>query len=119
KPATFTAQAGIALRLLTPRDYYLVALDAAANTVAFNRIVDGKASQIIRADSDIATDEWHALQIRAEDERFTVSLDGKGLFTAYDTTLSRAGRIALWSKSENAARFDHITILPLAETKQR
>jgi hypothetical protein len=119
KPATAGGQAGIALRLLTPRDYYLVELDTAANTVAFDRVGGGEVAQIAQVEADIAVDTWHALQIRAEDERFTVSLDGKWLFTAYDTTLSRAGRIALWSKDGSAVRFDRIVILPLAESTQR
>jgi hypothetical protein len=119
KPATAGGQAGIALRLLTPRDYYLVELDTAANTVAFDRIGGGEVAQIAQVEADIAVDTWHALQIRAEDERFTVSLDGRWLFTAYDTTLSRAGRIALWSKDGSAVRFDRIVILPLAESTQR
>lgn len=117
KPAFTKAEAGIALRLRTARDYYLVQVDAAANTVAFDRIIDGKSEQIARAEPEIAVDEWHALQIRAEDERFTVSLDGKWLFTAYDATLRRAGRLALWTRAGSVTRIDHIAIVPLPEQR--
>ena len=48
--------------------------------------------------------------LRAESERFTVTFDGKVLYTASDKTFSGAGRVALWTKADSVTRFDQIEI---------
>jgi hypothetical protein len=35
------------------------------------------------------------------------------MFTAFDKTLSQAGRIALWTEGDSITRFDQIEIAPL------
>jgi hypothetical protein len=43
---------------------------------------------------------------------FTVSFDGKQLFTAQDNTITGAGRVALWTKADGVTYFDTIAIIP-------
>jgi hypothetical protein len=52
--------------------------------------------------------------LRAEGQRFTVSFDGRKLFSTTDKTFAGAGGVALWTKSDSVTRFDRfkITILP-------
>jgi hypothetical protein len=104
---------GVAMRLSSPRDYYLVEVDALKDRVLFSRVRNGASEEIVGVDADIASHSWHTLTVRAEDDEFVVSLDGSWLFTAFDKTLSRAGRIALWSKGDSITRFDQIEIAPL------
>ena len=87
--------------------------------MSFLLVSRGMATEIVGVDSDMAVDTWHSLTIRAEDERFMVSIDGNWLFTAYDPTLSRPGRIALWTNADAAIRFDRIAIAPLPVQEQR
>jgi hypothetical protein len=70
-------------------------------------------------DADIADNTWHTMAIRAEDDRFTVSLDGVWVFTAYDKTLFDPGRTALWTASDSSTRFDSIAITPLPASEER
>jgi hypothetical protein len=104
---------GVAVRLSSPQDYYLVQLEALKNRVVFSRVSDGEAEEIVGVDADIASYSWHALTVRAVDNEFTVSLDGTWVLTAFDKTLSQAGRIALWTKGDSITRFDQIEIAPL------
>jgi hypothetical protein len=62
---------------------------------------------------------WHTLTVRAKDNEFVVSLDGIWMFTAFDRTLSQAGRIALWAQGDGVTRFDSIAITPLAAAEER
>jgi hypothetical protein len=110
---------GVALRVMTPDTYYLVRADARRDRVLFLRSSNGETEEIAGVDADIADSSWHTLAIRAEDDRFTVSLDGVWLFTGFDKTLSRAGRIALWTKSDSVTRFDSIAITPLPAAEER
>jgi hypothetical protein len=104
---------GIALRLRTPNDYYLVQLDALRDRVLFSLVTDGVPEEIVGVDAGIASHTWHTLAVRANDDQFVVSLDGTWVFTGFDKTLSEPGRIALWTKGDSVTRFDQIEIAPL------
>ena len=110
---------GIALRLTSPDNYYLVETDARRDRVVFLRVVNGVAEEIVGVDADIASNEWHRLAVRAVDDEFVVSLDGVWAFTAFDKALSRAGRIALWTATDSVTRFDSITIAPPSPSAQQ
>jgi hypothetical protein len=89
---------GIAIRLTTPDDYYVVRANALEDNVNFYRVVKGRRSQIKGFDAKVATGQWHTLGLRAEGERFTVSFDGKPLFITEDEIFANAGKVALWTK---------------------
>jgi hypothetical protein len=87
---------GLALRMATPKDYYLVEVDALRNRALFLLVRNGLAEEI-------------TLAVRAQDDRFTVYLNGDWIFTAYDKTFPHAGRTALWAEPGSITRFDRIT----------
>jgi hypothetical protein len=104
---------GVAVRLSSPQDYYLVQVDALRDRVLLSRISGGESEEIVGLDADIASRGWHTLTVRAVDNEFTVSLDGIWIFTGFDKTLSQPGRIALWTKGDSVTRFDQLEIVPL------
>jgi hypothetical protein len=104
---------GVAVRLSSPQDYYLVQLDAKRDRVLLSLVHTGVSEEIVGVDADIASHAWHTLTVRAQDDEFVVSLDGIWVFTGFDKTLSQAGRIALWTKGDSVTRFDQIEIAPL------
>ena len=110
---------GVALRLSSLQDYYLVQLDALRDRVLFFRVSGGASEEIAGVDADIASHFWHTLTVRAVDNQFTVSLDGAWVFTAFDKTLSKQGRIALWTKGDSVTRFDSIAINVLSPSEER
>jgi len=102
--------AGIALRLTDPDNYYVVRANALEDNVRFYRVVKGSREQIEGANTKVSANEWHTLSLKAEGERFTVTFDGKQLYTATDRTFAAAGRIALWTKADSVTRFDRVEI---------
>ena len=104
---------GIAVRLLTPDDYYVVRANALEDNVRFYRVVKGRREQLQSFDIKVAGNRWHRLGLRAQGDRFTVSYDDKNLFTAVDKTFAEAGKVALWTKADSVTYFDTITITPL------
>jgi len=105
--------AGIAVRLVSPDNYYVARVNALEERVELVRVVNGKTEQIAGTETDVYRDHWHTLGIRVEDERFTVSIDGKLLFTAFDRTFLRDGQVALWTEEDNVTRFEEIEIAAL------
>lgn len=106
---------GIAVRLQTPDDYYVVRANALEDNVRFYRVVKGKREQLAGANTKVATNTWHTLTLKAEGDRFTVSYDGNEVYTARDETFAEAGKVALWTKADSVTYFDSLTIRPRPE----
>jgi hypothetical protein len=105
--------AGIAVRLADADNYYVVRANALENNVRFYRVVRGNRQQLASSDTRVTSNEWHTLTLRAEGDRFTVSLDGRQLFTATDRTFAGGGKVALWTKADSVTHFDKVTITSL------
>jgi hypothetical protein len=104
---------GVAVRLSDPDNYYVVRANALEDNVRFYRVVGGRREQLEGADTKVTANEWHQLGLHAEGEQFTITLDGRQLFTAVDRTFAGAGRVALWTKADSVTRFDRIEIKTL------
>jgi hypothetical protein len=104
---------GIAVRLLTPDDYYVARANALEDNVRFYRVVKGKREQLASANAKVTANQWHTLALKAEGERFTVSFDGNQMLSAQDHTFSDAGKVAVWTKADSVTYFDTISIRPL------
>lgn len=117
KPVSGTVDraGGIAVRLTGPNDYYVVRANALENNVRFYRVVKGNREQLGTADVRVPSNEWPALGLRAEGNRFTVSLNGKALYAVTDRTFESAGKVALWTKADSVTRFDRLEINTLSK----
>ena len=104
---------GIAIRLSDADNYYVVRANALEDNVRFYRVVKGRREELEGANTKVMANEWHQLGLRAEGERFTITFDGKQLFTAIDRTFTGAGQVALWTKADSVTRLDRIEIKPL------
>ena len=104
---------GIAVRLASPDDYYVVRANALENNVRFYKVVHGRRIQLEGIDIPVAGGQWHMLGLRAEGNRFTVSYDGRVVFAAEDDTYADTGQVALWTKADSVTFFDTIAITPL------
>ena len=105
--------AGIAIRVRDGDNYYVVRANALEDNVRFYRVVQGRREQLEGANIKVTPNEWHTLGLRAEGERFTVTYDGKTLYSAADKTFAAAGNIALWTKADSVTRFDQIKVTTL------
>ena len=104
---------GIAVRLASANNYYVVRANALEDNVRFYRVVKGKREQLAGADVKVASGAWQMLGLRAEGDRFTVLFDDAELFTVRDSTFAEAGRVALWTKADSVTHFDEIKVRPL------
>jgi len=107
---------GIALRIEDVGNYYVARANALEDNVRFYRVVNGKREQLDGTDLKVTANEWHSLGVTAEGNRFTVSYDGKLLFSLIDKTFTEAGDVGLWTKADSVTRFDQISIKPLPAT---
>jgi hypothetical protein len=106
---------GVVVRLIDRNNYYIARANALENNVHFFRVVGGRRQELAGANTKVASGVWHTLALRAEGNRFTVSFNGKPLFTHTDRTFGSPGKVALWTKADSVTRFDWIDIKPLKE----
>ena len=66
-----------------------------------------------RPSAKVSSGEWHTLGLKAQGARFSVSFDGRLLFTAEDRTFTGLGKVALWTKADSVTRLDRLAIKPL------
>jgi hypothetical protein len=104
---------GVAVRVMDADNYYVVRANALEDNVRFYRVVRGRREQLGGANLKVTSNEWHALALRAEGATFTISYDGKKLFSVTDKTFGEAGGVALWTKADSVTRFDRLAITPL------
>jgi len=102
--------AGIALRRTDAANYYVVRANALEDNVRLYHVVGGVRTQFAGVDVKIPSGAWQQLAIAARGRSFEVSLDGKTLFSATDTRLTTAGRVALWTKADSVTYFDDLQI---------
>jgi hypothetical protein len=105
--------AGIAVRLTTPDDYYVVRASALARDVRLYRVVHGRWDELASAPAHVTSRQWRTLALKAEGDGFSVALDGQPVLAATDATFCSAGRVALCAKADSVTRFDHLEIKPL------
>jgi len=103
--------AGIAVGLRNPDSYYAVSASALEHRVDLYLFANGKMERIESAEAEVEVNRWQTLGVIVNDDHFTVSLDKKVLFTTFDRTRMKDGRLALWTQEDNVTRFDRIEVL--------
>jgi hypothetical protein len=98
--------AGIAVGLRNPGDFYAVIASALEHRVDLFLFRGGKVTRIEGADAEVAAGRWHLLAVAVNEDHFAVSLDQKRLFTAYDRSRNKDGKVALLTQEDNVTRFD-------------
>jgi hypothetical protein len=110
---------GLVWRYQDPQNYYLVRANALEGNVVLYKVEKGKRSDLKPLDSalfsygkkaHVEPGRWHTLQVQARGKHFTVSLNGEHLFDVEDETLSRPGKVGLWTKADSVSAFDDLTI---------
>jgi hypothetical protein len=99
---------GVIVRYSDADNYYISRANALENNVTFYRVVKGSRQQLAAVSTPVALGQWHTLTLKAEGDRFTVSLNGKQVLTASDRTFAGPGRIGLWTKADSVTRFDRL-----------
>jgi hypothetical protein len=104
---------GVVVRFSNPNNYYIARANALENNVRFYRVVKGRRQQLASANAKVTAGEWNRLTLRAENDRFTVSLNDKTLHTTTDHTFRSAGKVGLWTKADSVTHFDRVEIRQL------
>jgi len=102
--------AGVVLRFIDPQDFYFVEADAIAGHVRLVRIVNGERHELARHVAELVAGKAQTLKVKAVDDSFAVSLDGKALFETHDSIPAAPGRFGIWSRADSQTSFGDLFI---------
>ena len=105
--------AGIAIRVTSPNDYYLVRVSAFEQRLSLLHVVGGTPEEIAGVDADITQNHWQSLEVVANGNSFKISLDGQWVLTAFDYGKPAGGHFGIWTERDDVTRFNQIEITPL------
>jgi hypothetical protein len=109
--------AGLAVRVADANNYYVVRASALETRIDLFRVLDGRMERIAGTDADVEQDHWQTLGVSVENDSFSITFNRKLLFTAWDRSLTKDGRVGLWTEEDNVTRFADLQIeaLPWSE----
>lgn len=108
--------AGIAVRVTSPNDYYLVRASAFEQRLSLIHVVDGGSEEIADVDADIRPNHWQSLEVVANGNSFKISLDDQWVLTAFDYSKPINGRFGIWAERDDVTRFNQIEISSVTYT---
>src|SRR5665647_846473 len=80
---------GVVARWSDNNNYYVARANALEDNVRFYRVSAGRRQELAGANIRVTPREWHTPTLRAEGDRFTITYDGKSLYTTTDKDLPR------------------------------
>jgi hypothetical protein len=111
--------AGIAFRFADANNYYVLSANALEGRVDLWRVLDGKMQRIDGREAEVVSGHWHTLRIIAQADAFTVTFDDDWLFTVFDRTFNKDGRLGLWTEEDTLTRFAQFEINALPASEQQ
>jgi hypothetical protein len=109
---------GIVWRYRDENNYYLARWNPLEKNLRAYKVEGGARFQLSSANTDLTSSEWHRIEVVAQGQKFTVSLDGSPMLDFFDDTFRSAGRIGLWTKADSRCGFDQFCVT-LAPAKER
>ena len=106
---------GVVWRWRDGNNYYVARGNALEGNVVAYKVVGGRRSDLkpvgagagaYGAKVPVAPGVWHVLRVDFAGPEFTVTFDGRRLFTVRDETLPGPGAVGIWSKADSVTEFE-------------
>ena len=113
--------AGLVWRYQDEGNYYVARANALEGNVVAYKVESGERTDLpligqgrtYGVDVEVPAETCSLLSVRAEGDRFTVSLNGADLFEVQDGTFAGPGKVGLWTKADSVTAFDDLVVTPI------
>lgn len=106
---------GIVWRYQDANNYYVARMNPLEDNVRVYKVVGGKRSpEFQSAEVKVPAGEWHTLKVRMVGDHLECLVDDKKYLDAKDDTLTKAGKVGLWTKADARTSFDNFAVKTLA-----
>ncbi len=107
---------GVVWRWLDADNYYVARGNALEDNVVAYKVVKGRRIDLTPVGTPpgtygvkvpVAAGAWHTLRVDCEGSAFTITYDGRRLFTVRDETFPGPGAVGIWSKADSLTEFEN------------
>jgi hypothetical protein len=105
---------GIVWRYQDANNYYVARMNPLEDNFRVYKVVAGKRSAEFQdAETKIPKGEWHTLKIRMVGDHIQCFLDGKKYLDVKDSSITKAGKVGLWTKADARTSFDQFAVIEI------
>jgi hypothetical protein len=105
---------GIVWRYQNADNYYVARMNPLEDNFRVYKVVAGKRSpQFQNAEVKVPAGEWHVLKIKMVGDHIECFLDGKKFLDVRDDSITKAGKVGLWTKADAQTHFDQFAVRDL------
>ncbi len=103
---------GLVWRYQNADNYYIARMNPLEDNYRVYKVVAGKRIQLATTEDNVkvAVGTWHTLLIRQSGKKIECLLDGKKMLEAEDDTITKSGKVGLWTKADAQTHFDNLII---------
>jgi hypothetical protein len=102
---------GIVWRYQDSNNYYVCRMNPLEDNFRVYKVTDGKrAKEFQSADVKVPAGEWHTIKVRQSGEKVECFLDGKKLLDVKDESITKSGKVGLWTKADAQTYFDDFKV---------
>jgi hypothetical protein len=107
---------GIVWRYQDANNYYIARMNPLEDNFRVYKVVAGKRSKEFQdAEVKVKAGEWHTLKIEMKGDQIECYLDGKKYLEVKDDSITKAGKVGLWSKADAQTHYDQFTVKDLSK----
>ena len=104
---------GLVFRYQDENNYYVTRANVLENNVRLYHVLKGDRRQCASWSGPVKTGVWHELKVEAQGDHLLVFWDGQKVIDAHDQTVSRAGKVGVWTKADSVTYFDDLKVEPV------
>jgi len=98
---------GLVWRYQDADNYYIARMNPLEDNFRVYKVVGGKRSKAFEnADVKVPAGEWHTLKVKMAGDHIECFLDGKKYLDVKDESITKAGKVGLWTKADAQTYFD-------------
>jgi hypothetical protein len=105
---------GIVWRYQDANNYYVARMNPLEDNFRVYKVAAGKRSAEFQdAEIKIPEGEWHTLKIKMIGDHIECFIDGKKYLDVRDASITKAGKVGLWTKADAQTSFDQFAVTEL------
>jgi hypothetical protein len=102
---------GIVWRYQDANNYYIARMNPLEDNFRVYKVVDGKRSKEFQnVEVKVPTGEWHTIKVKMAGDHIECFLDSKKHLDVKDDSITKAGKVGLWTKADAQTHFDQFVV---------
>ena len=90
-------------------NYYICRHNPLEDNFRIYKVIDGQRTQLASAESKAAAGKWHTIKVTMRGDKIVCSINNQKL-DVRDGTISKAGKVGLWTKADAVTHFDNFHV---------